>query len=819
MELREFLNLFVGTTHKNDYFMAKCPAHDDNKQSLQIWENADGYIQFKCYANCSRNSVLRKLNINRGDLVSENAKQRFLEQNGSNTNDYLPTPKENNKVSQNLIVKSGNTNKKASSNRVIDKIYEYKDEKGNLIFQYLRYTPKEFMGRQPNPNNKGAWINNIQGCKRYLYKLPELINAVNEGKPIYIVEGEKDVDNIMNLGLTATTNFGGATTSNSTKWLSDYNQCFDGAKKVVIIPDADISGFNHAINVFANLSPLVNNICYGVFEDISKEKFDSSDIIEHYNIKDSTNFVSKIKELTHSEFLNYLANKGIDINNYKNIAPSEDVKDYIFEHNLGFAQNIETGEKVYHGSDLGNAYRIYDKYKQKLLYNTTNDSWYIWNGKLWVKDERNTLTGLITDILKDIGNSKAIIFEGKIITDYKKIVKYFDKCCSNSAYLSILNYLKRLPNVAVNINDFDKDKHLLNLNNGIYNIKTQQLIPHDPVFKMSKIISINYNPKAISPKFWTFLYRIFDDNHKLVLFIRRALAITFSGESLEEVLFFCYGSGANGKSVFFKLLEIVYGDYFQKAPNSMIMQQERNNIPNDIAQLPNRRMVLCAELPDDQRFNESIIKDLTGNDSIQARFLRQEFFTFTPTHTLWLYGNHKPKIHGSDYGIWRRICLIPFSVTIPVEERIPQHELLESFMEEKEGILLWILEGYKDYQKVGLDIPDIVRMATNEYKEDNDVILDFINECCDFDSNNSIYAKDLYSAYTLYTKENKSYTLGNRKFFTKVEEKGYPKKEVEQRYKKFMGIKLNSDWDKKLEDSNSKENNHKNNTVNFFARN
>ena len=441
MELREFLNLFVGTTPKNDYFMAKCPAHDDNKQSLQIWENADGYIQFKCYANCSRNSVLRKLNINRGDLVSENAKQRFLEQNGSNTNDYLPTPKENNKVSQNLIVKSGNTNKKASSNRVIDKIYEYKDEKGNLIFQYLRYTPKEFMGRQPNPNNKGAWINNIQGCKRYLYKLPELINAVNEGKPIYIVEGEKDVDNIMNLGLTATTNFGGATTTNSTKWLSDYNQCFDGAKKVVIIPDADISGFNHAINVFANLSPLVNNICYGVFEDISKEKFDSSDIIEHYNIKDSTNFVSKIKELTHSEFLNYLANKGIDINNYKNIAPSEDVKDYIFEHNLGFAQNIETGEKVYHGSDLGNAYRIYDKYKQNLLYNTTNDSWYIWNGKLWVKDERNTLTGLITDILKDIGNSKAIIFEGKIITDYKKIVKYFDKCCSNSAYLSILNYL------------------------------------------------------------------------------------------------------------------------------------------------------------------------------------------------------------------------------------------------------------------------------------------------------------------------------------------------------------------------------------------
>lgn len=810
MELREFLTLLNNAVPKNNYYIAKCPAHDDNKQSLQVWEDAAGYIQVKCYANCHRTNIIHKLNLTKGDLVSAKAKQQFLEQNSSNTKATLSTPeKDKITVSQNTYnVNKGNSERANKTSpkqkRIIDKIYEYKDEAGNLIFQYLRYTPKDFFGRQPNPNKKGEWINNIKGCKRYLYKLPELISAVSEGKSIYIVEGEKDVDNIINLGLTATTNFGGASSNNSSKWLSDYNQFFNGAKKVIIIPDADISGFNHAINVFSNLSPFVNNICYGVFEDIPKPKFDSSDIIEHYNIKDSTNFVSKVKELTHSEFLNHIASKGIDINNYKNIAPSEDINEYIYHKSKGYAQHKETGEKVYYAADLGNAQRIYDKYKERLLYNTTNDSWYIWNGKLWVKDDRNELTGLITDILQDIGNSKAIIFDEKISTDFKKIERYYIKCLSNSSYLGIVNYLKRLPNVAVNINDFDKDKHLLNLNNGIYNIKTQQLIPHDPVYKMSKIISINYNPKAISPKFWSFLYKIFDHNDKLVLFIRRALAITFSGESLEEVLFFCYGSGANGKSVFFKLLEIVYGDYFQKAPNSMIMQQERNNIPNDIAQLPNRRMVLCAELPDDQRFNESIIKDLTGNDSIQARFLRQEFFTFTPTHTLWLYGNHKPKIHGSDYGIWRRICLIPFNVTIPVEERIPQHELLDSFMEELEGILLWILDGYKDYQKFGLDIPDIVRMATNEYKEDNDVILDFINECTVSDGNYSIPTKELYSAYTLYTKENKSYTLGNKKFFTKVEEKGYHKKEIRANAKAFVGIKLVDDWEKKLEESYSK---------------
>lgn len=819
MELREFLQLLKNAVPKNNYYIAKCPAHDDNKQSLQVWEDAAGYIQVKCYANCHRTNIIHKLNLTKGDLVSAKAKQQFLEQNSSNTNISHSNPKSDSKtVSQNINTKTEKANK-TSSKRTIDKIYDYKDEAGNLVFQYLRYIPKDFGGRQPDKVNKGMWINNIKGCKRYLYKLPELITAVSEGKPIYIVEGEKDVDNLMNLGLAATTNFGGASSNNSSKWDNDYNQFFDGAKKVVIIPDADISGYNHAINIFSKILPFVNNICYGIFEDIPKEKFDSSDIIEHYNIKDSTNFISKIKELTHSEFLNYLANKGVDINNYKNIAPSEDINEYIYHKSKGYAQHKETGEKVYYAADLGNAQRIYDKYKERLLYNTTNDSWYIWSGKLWVKDERNELTGLITDILQDIGNSKAMIFDEKICTDYKKIVRYFIKCLSNSSYLGILNYLKRLPNVAVNINDFDKDKHLLNLNNGIYNIKTQQLIPHDPVFMMSKITPINYNPKAISPKFWSFLYKIFDDNHKLVSFIRRALAITFSGESLEEVLFFCYGSGANGKSVFFKLLEIVYGDYFQKAPNSMIMQQERNNIPNDIAQLPNRRMVLCAELPDDQRFNESIIKDLTGNDSIQARFLRQEFFTFTPTHTLWLYGNHKPKIHGSDYGIWRRICLIPFAVTIPVEERIPQHELLDSFMEELEGILFWILDGYKDYQKFGLDIPDIVRMATNEYKEDNDVILDFMNECTVSDGNYSIPTKDLYTTYTLYTKENKSYTISNKKFFAKVEEKGYHKKEIRGNAKAFVGIKLNDDWEKKLEESYSKENNQKSNTLNYFAKN
>lgn len=821
MELKEILTLLKDAIPKNDYHIAKCPAHNDNKQSLQVWEDDKGYIQVKCYANCHRNSIIQKLKLNKGDLVSEKAKRRFLELNGSKTNNNYSVPKNNKPVSQNINTKTEKANITSSTriNRTIDKIYDYKDEAGNIVFQYLRYSPKDFMGRQPDPENKGKWINNIKGCKRYLYKLPELISAVREGKPVYIVEGEKDVDNLINIGLTATTNFGGASSSNSSKWESDYNQFFNGAKKVVIIPDADISGYNHAINIFSKILPFVNNICYGVFEDISKDKFDSSDIIEHYNIKDSTNFISKIKELTHSEFLNYLTNKGIDVNIHKDVTPSEDNNDYIFHKKMGYAKHKETSEKIYFASDLGNAYRIYDKYKEFLLYNTTNDKWYIWNGKLWVKDERNVLTDFVTDILSDIGNSKAIIFDGKITTDYKKIMKYFDKCCSNSAYLNILNYLKRLPEIAVNINDFDKEKYLINLDNGIYNIRTQVLIPHNPDFMMSKIININYNPKATSPKFWSFLYTIFNGNDELVLFIRRALAITFSGESLEEVLFFCYGSGANGKSVFFKILEVVYGDYFQKAPNSMIMQQERNNIPNDIAQLPNRRMVVCAELPDNQRFNESIIKDLTGNDSIQARFLRQEYFTFTPTHTMWLYGNHKPKIHGSDYGIWRRICLIPFEVTIKVEDRIPQHELLAGFEEEREGILFWILEGYKDYQKNGLNMPEIVKMATNDYKEDNDVILDFVTECCSFDGNYSIYAKDLYSAYTIYTKENKSYTLSNRNFFKKVEEKGYPKKEAERKYKKFIGIKLNDDWENQLEEANSKENNQKNNTINYYSKN
>jgi putative DNA primase/helicase len=804
MEMSQIKSLLKGVRDTgNDKFMCLCPAHDDKNPSLQVWLDENEYIAINCYAGCSIDIILQKLNLTIGDLVTETARQAFLEQlntNLSNTN--LSNPKKDNTSDgQNKFNNIEMTNK-TQSQRTIEKIYDYKDEIGNLVFQNLRYYPKYFSVRHSDPNNKGRWINNIQGCKRYLYRLPELISAVNEGKPIYIVEGEKDVDNLMSLGLAATTNFGGASINNSSNWDNSYNYCLDRAKKVVIIPDADENGYKHAIDIFSKLQPFVSNICYGVFENIPKPKFDSSDIIEHYHIKNSKLFISKIKELTHSEFLNHVASKGFDIENFKNLVPSTDIKEYEFHKSKGYAQHKETGEKVYYAADLGNAYRVFDKYKERLLYNTTNDSWYIWNGKLWVKDERNELTGFITDILKDIGNSKAIIFDGNINTDYKKIVKYFDKCCSNSAYLSILNYLRRLPDIAVNINDFDKDKHLLNLNNGIYNFKTNQLMPHHPEYMMSKIIRINYNPEARCPKFWSFLYKIFDNNDKLVLFIRRALAITFSGESLAEVLFFCYGNGANGKSVFFKILEIIYGDYFQKAPNSMIMQNGINNIPNDIAQLPNKRMVVCAELPDDQRFNESIIKDLTGNDSIQARFLRQEFFTFTPTHTMWLYGNHKPKIHGSDYGIWRRICLIPFAVTIPVEERIPQHELLESFMEELEGILFWILEGYKDYQKVGLDIPDIVKMATNEYKEDNDVILDFINECCTFDGSYKIPTTDLYSAYTLYTKENKSFTIGNRKFFTKVEEKGYHKKEIRSRQKEFVGIKLNEYWENKLKDTN-----------------
>ncbi len=454
--------------------------------------------------------------------------------------------------------------------------------------------------------------------------------------------------------------------------------------------------------------------------------------------------------------------------------------------NNGSLINKLTQEKEYQNTDMGNAERFVDAYKNVLRFNHTSGKWHIWNGKYWDAALKGEVYAYAKSCVRNMYDELT-----RLHSEEKKqnLFKHASKSESRNSISALLDLASKESNVACLQTDFDQNNYLFNTQNGTYNLKTNEFLPHKSTRMLSKVSEAFYDPEAKCYSFEDSMETIFNQDIELIKFVQRALGLTMCGAHLEEVLFFCYGTGKNGKSVFFNVLKMIFGTYFQKAPTEMLMVNQNDSIPNDIARLPAARLVTAAELPENKAFNENKVKDLTGGDPILGRFLHKEFFEFIPTHTLWIYGNHKPNIKGTDAGIWRRICMIPFTVTIPEAERRPQQELMADFEREKSGILNWVIEGWVDYQKNGLKPPKSVLKATQEYREEQDKVLEFMNECCEIASTKYVVAIDLYKKYAEFCDENKEYPLGKKKFYACIEEKDFIKSEIRNGKKKhFIGI-------------------------------
>lgn len=218
------------------------------------------------------------------------------------------------------------------------------------------------------------------------------------------------------------------------------------------------------------------------------------------------------------------------------------------------------------------------------------------------------------------------------------------------------------------------------------------------------------------------------------------------------------------------------GDYAQQTPSETLMTKKHTGgIPNDLARLRGSRFVSSVETEEGKAFAEVLVKQLSGDDVICARFLFKEFFDFRPECKIWLASNHKPRIKGTDYAIWRRIRLIPFNVTIPEEER--DSRLLEKLREEKEGILNWAVEGCNLWQQEGLKAPDEVKKATQKYREEMDILGGFIEECCIIGNDYSASAKNLYDCYSKWCEENGEQAISQTAFGLKLTERGLTKQQ------------------------------------------
>jgi putative DNA primase/helicase len=254
-------------------------------------------------------------------------------------------------------------------------------------------------------------------------------------------------------------------------------------------------------------------------------------------------------------------------------------------------------------------------------------------------------------------------------------------------------------------------------------------------------------------------------------------------------LFLFWGAGANGKSTFLRTIGNLLGDYSQHTATETLLIKKKGAIPNDLARMKGSRFVTASEAEAEHKLAENLIKQMTGDDLISARFLHQEWFEFEPEYKIFLGTNNKPIIKGNDYAIWRRIKLVPFKISIPEKER--DRNLLQKLKQELSGILNWAIEGCLEWQLYGLGTPAEVTDATNEYRNEMDLLNNFISEYCIEGKDFKVPSKNLYLAYSKWCEDNGEYQLKQASFGRKLKEKGFESKQFgKKRTRCWEGLDL-----------------------------
>jgi putative DNA primase/helicase len=320
------------------------------------------------------------------------------------------------------------------------------------------------------------------------------------------------------------------------------------------------------------------------------------------------------------------------------------------------------------------------------------------------------------------------------------------KACESHGKLTALEALSRVLANAP-IKSWDADPYLFAAANGVLDLRTGAFTPFSPDKRILRRSEVPYSPGTLAPRWRTFLAKVIPDQGTRD-FLQAAVGYSMSGSLSEQVMLILYGTGANGKSTFLEVLRRVFGTYAANAEASTFTQKAGGGIPNDLAALAGARFVTSAEVATGAKLAESLIKRATGGDPITARFLRAEFFEYTPAYKLWMSSNSRPLVDGQDRGIWRRIRLVPFTVSIPDAEQ--DHRLKDKLLTELPGILEWALEGCLAWQQAGLPYPEKVREASEEYREDMDTLADFFSETTSQNDDGWASSQEVYQAYVAW---------------------------------------------------------------------
>jgi putative DNA primase/helicase len=400
-------------------------------------------------------------------------------------------------------------------------------------------------------------------------------------------------------------------------------------------------------------------------------------------------------------------------------------------------------------TDTANSKRFVDRFNGRILYVPDWQDWLAWDGKRWVRDKSVSVLRFGKEYAESLWLDHTRAAQSGMSRDeLAKLRTFVKKSNDRGGIISFIALATADKRVVCSPEEMNRDPVLLNCQNGTLNLETGELAKHNPADRITQLAGVAYDEKASCPQWLATLDLVFDHDRGLIAYFKQLCGYMVSGLTEAHIMPIAYGTGRNGKSTITKVLAGLLGDYATSANEELLLPTKQSQHPTERAQLYQKRFVAIDETTQERGLAEAKVKNLTGGDRVNCRGVSENFWTFDPTHKFWLSTNYRPKISGTDEGIWRRIRLIPFTVNISrkTQERGDMWKwLIEN---EGPGILAWAAQGFREWRKSGFTEPESVTRATADYRAEEDALGRWIAETCIEEQGAEERADRLYRAYS-----------------------------------------------------------------------
>lgn len=815
MRAEEILSRFDEVSDQPDGgFLARCPAHGDSRPSLRIWFGEDGRVRMTCRAGCATADVIQSVGLRWADMFGASGSVGTV---SSKRPDLVGTA-EVAALRMYLDAAAGEYGLSPAESYALDRFGLDGDAAARLGLGYDDGTIPGLTFLDADGNRRGFRTVSFRQFPRLVVPLvgfdgvarglqgrdvsgecpARWMSLVNpEGlrwAPYGVLYSDEDTDTFIVTegpgdGLTAVAAgfhaviIRGASLVNSPDLVAELAQGLKG-KRVVLAGDNDTAGHGFTQRLADGLS------AHGVQTYSLSIPFEGDDLTD-WRGRTMADFPAHLSAAVDAAQPVSAGTPDLTEVSTGALAPDSDtvqrVTDLYYE-----------ALRDYGASDVLNAYLTVSFADGSVKY-APGLGFYVWNGRVWEQSDlkvRQTIH-FIGRALMAAAKEKSAEAAPDAKEDPGEHLRKASKGFTTRRKIDdLMEVMKSVPSVYVDVADFDSQPDLLSFRNGTVDLRTGQLREHRKEDLLTYCLDIDYRPEAQAPRWERFLEEIFPGMPEMPSYIQRLTGYGMTGHTSEQCFAVLHGKGANGKSVLTDTLTSVFQPITETTPFSTFEEKASGGIPNDIAALRGARFVMASEGESGKPMSEAVLKRVTGKDAISARFLRKEFFTFRPTFLLMLATNYKPRFRGQDEGLWRRVKLIPFKRFFEPHER--DYTLDQKLVAEAEGIAAWAVRGAMEWYRSGLQDPALIQEATKDYRRTSDALAGFFPGVLErTDDDSTLTAGEAYQAYKHWCEAEglPSREQWTRRTFLEAMEERQVARRNTARGVALVGVRLASDHD------------------------